>query len=209
VQLYSEAELRAAVEEAQRWGRRVAAHAHGSEGILAALRAGVWTIDHGSMLDDEAVAALRQRRAFYVPTLYTSEWTLENADSTRTPPAQLLRSRQIAEVKFASFRKALAAGLDVPFGTDAGQIPHGLNARELAVRVRLGEPAMRAIVSATGLAAEVLGWQDRVGTVAPGRFADLIAVGGDPLANVAELERVRWVMKGGRVVKGEPAPGPR
>jgi imidazolonepropionase-like amidohydrolase len=202
-QLYSEAELRAAVEEASHWGRRVAAHAHGAEGIKAALRAGVWTIDHGSMLDDEAIALLRQRRAFYVPTLFTSEWTLENADSTRTPAAQLARSRQIAEVKYASFRKALAAGLDIPLGTDSGQIPHGLNARELAVRVRLGEPPMHAIVAASSLAAEVLGWQDRVGSVAAGRFADVIAVSGDPLSDITELQRVRWVMKGGVVVKSE------
>ncbi len=193
----------AAVEEAAHWGTTVAAHAHGTEGIKAALRAGVHTIDHGSMLDDEAIAMLRERRAFYVPTPFTSEWTLAHEDSTSTPASELERSREIAEVKYASFRKALAAGLDIPFGTDAAVIPHGMNAHELAVRVRLGQPPMDAIVAATGLAAEVIGWQDRVGSVAPGRFADLVAVAGDPLGDITELERVRWVMKGGVVVKDE------
>ncbi|HSM60600.1 MAG TPA: amidohydrolase family protein [Longimicrobiales bacterium] len=201
VQLYSEAELRAAVRIAAEWGAKVATHAHGVGGIKAALRAGVHTIDHGSMLDDEAIAMLGERRAFYVPTLYTSRWTLENVDASAAPPEQIQRTRDILEVKNASFRKALAAGLDIPFATDAAVIPHGLNAREFGVRVGLGQAPMDAIVSATGLAAEVLGWQDRVGTVAPGRFADLVAVLGDPLADVTELERVRWVMKGGVVVK--------
>jgi imidazolonepropionase-like amidohydrolase len=209
VQLYTEQELRAAVEEAARWGTTVAAHAHGTEGIKAALRAGVHTIDHGSMLDDEAIAMLKERRSFYVPTLFTSEWTLAHEDSTITPVSELRRSRAIADVKYASFRKALAAGLDIPFGTDASVIPHGLSARELAVRVRLGQPPMDAIVGATGLAAEVLGWEDRVGTVAPGRFADLVAVAGDPLADITEMERVRWVMKGGVVVKDEVGAGGR
>jgi imidazolonepropionase-like amidohydrolase len=203
VQLYSEQELRAAVEEAAHWGTTVAAHAHGTEGIKAALRAGVHTIDHGSMLDDEAVAMLKERRSFYVPTLFTSEWTLAHEDSARAPASELKRSREIAEVKYASFRKALAAGLDIPFGTDAAVIPHGMNAHELEVRVRLGEAPMHAIWSATGLAAEVIGWQDRVGTVAAGRYADLVAVAGDPLTDITELERVRWVMKGGAVVKSE------
>ena len=202
-QQYSEEELRAAVEEAGRWGRTVAAHAHGAEGIKAALRAGVRTVDHGSMLDDEAILLLRERRAFYVPTLYTSQWTLENEDSTTTPAAQLERTRAIAEVKYASFRKALAAGLDVPFGTDAAVIPHGRNARELGVRVRLGQRPMDAIVSATSLAAEVMGWEDRVGAVKAGRYADLIAVAGNPLDDITELERVRWVMKGGVVYRDE------
>jgi len=203
VQLYSEQELRAAVEVAANWGTTVAAHAHGTEGIKAALRAGVHTIDHGSMLDDEAIAMLKERRSFYVPTVFTSEWTLAHEDSTTTPASELKRSRDIAEVKYASFRKALAAGLDIPFGTDAGLIPNGMNAHELAVRVRLGQSSKDAIVAATGLAAEVIGWQDRVGTIAAGRYADLVAVAGDPLSDITELERVRWVMKGGVVVKDE------
>jgi imidazolonepropionase-like amidohydrolase len=190
-----------AVEEAGRWGRPVAAHAHGAEGIKAALRAGVHTVDHGSMLDAEAVEMLRARDAFYVPTLFTSHWAVENAAAGVVPPAQVERSRRIMEQKHASFRLALGAGLDIPFATDAAVIPHGMNAKELEVRVELGEPPMRSIVSATTLAAEVLGWQDRVGALRPGLLADLIAVEGDPLADITELQRVTWVMKGGEVVK--------
>ena len=197
-QQYSDEELRTAVVEAGRWERPVAAHAHGAEGIKAALRAGVRTVDHGSMLDAEAVEMLRARNAFYVPTLFTSSWVLENAEEGVIPPAQVERSRRILEQKHASFVLALEAGLDIPFATDAAVIPHGMNAREMAVRVRLGEPPMRTLVSATSLAAEVLGQEERVGTVR----ADLIAVDGNPLEDITVMERVRWVMKGGEVVKG-------
>lgn len=202
-QQYSDEELRVAVEEASRWGRPVAAHAHGTEGIKAALRAGVRTIDHGSMLDDEAIEMLKARRAFYVPTLYTSIFTEEQGKLRGIPDSQLERSRQIADVKLQSFRKALKAGLDIGFGTDAAAIPHGLNAREFAVRVRQGEPPMRSIVSATRLAAEIMDWQDRVGTIERGKYADLIAVSGNPLEDITELERVKWVMKDGVVYRDE------
>ena len=179
----------------------MAAHAHGAEGIKAALRAGVLTVDHGSMLDDEAIGMLRPRNAFYVPTLYTSTYVLANAEEGVIPPAQVERSRQIQGQKHASFRRALAAGLDIPFATDAGVIPHGENAREMVIRVGLGEPAMQTLVSATSLAAEVLGRQDELGRVAPGYLADLVAVPGDPLEDIAVMERVSWVMKGGAVVE--------
>jgi imidazolonepropionase-like amidohydrolase len=199
-QQYSEEELRTAVLEAGRWGRPVAAHAHGAEGIKAALRAGVLTVDHGSMLDDEAIRMLRPREAFYVPTLYTSTHVLANAEDGVIPPAQVERSRQIQGQKHASFQRALEAGLDIPFATDAGVIPHGLNAREMVLRVELGEPAMQTLVSATSLAAEVLGREDELGRVAPGYLADLVAVPGNPLEDITVMERVSWVMRGGVVV---------
>jgi imidazolonepropionase-like amidohydrolase len=198
-QQYSDEEIRVAVEEASRWGRWVAAHAHGTEGIKAALRAGVRTVDHGSMLDDEAVAMLRERRAWYAPTLYVTEAVVEQGRQFGVPDSEIERSRRMAEVKSKAFRKALAAGLPIPFATDAGVFPHGLNAREFAARAREGEEPMHAIVSATRVAAEAIGWEDRVGTLAAGKYADLIAVAGDPLRDIRELERVRWVMKGGVV----------
>jgi imidazolonepropionase-like amidohydrolase len=198
-QQYSDEEIRTAVEEASRWGRWVAAHAHGTEGIKAALRAGVRTIDHGSMLDDEAVAMLKKRRAWYVPTLYVTEAVVEHGREFGVPESEIERSRRMGEFKSASFRKALAAGLPIPFATDAGVFPHGLNAREFAVRARAGEEPMHAIVSATRVAAEAIGWEDRVGTLAAGKYADLLAVAGDPLRDIRELERVLWVMKGGIV----------
>jgi imidazolonepropionase-like amidohydrolase len=199
-QQYSDAEIQAAVDEAKRWGRVVAAHAHGTQGIKAAIRAGVRTVDHGSMLDDEAVAMLRNAPTYYVPTLYTSEVI---GDSAHVPESEKERERQIREAQQASFKKALAAGLPIGFGTDSSVIPHGQNARELQVRVRLGQPAMSALVSATRLNAEILGWADRIGTLEPGKLADVVAVEGDPLADIRAAERVVFVMKGGVVERNE------
>jgi imidazolonepropionase-like amidohydrolase len=203
-QQYSDAEIRAAVEEASRWGRFVAAHAHGASGIKAAIRAGVRTVDHGSYLDDEAIALLVKggRRTFYVPTLYTSDAIL-SGETPNTPASEVERERQIKDIQFAGFRRALAAGIPIGFGTDSGVIPHGKNAHELVIRVGLGEAPLAAILSATSLNAEILGWSDRVGSVEKGKFADLIAVSGDPVKDITEMERVRFVMKGGVVYRDD------
>ena len=195
-QQYTEEEMHVAVEEAQRWGRHVAAHVHGTDGIKAAIRAGVRTVDHGSMMDDEAVELLRSHHAYFVPTLYTSESIAGNAG---VPESEKARSIEIKQIKDRSFQMVLKAGLPIGFATDAAVVPHGDNAREFAYRVRLGQSASDAIVSATKTAAEIMGWSDRVGTIEPGKLADIIAVAGDPLRDVSELERVRWVMKGGVV----------
>jgi imidazolonepropionase-like amidohydrolase len=205
-QQYSDEELRVAVEEAARWGRPVAAHAHGAEGIKAAIRAGVRTIDHGSMLDDEGVELLKSRpETFYTPTLYVGEAVVREGVELGIPASEIERSRKMSEHRNSTFRRALAAGIPVPFSTDAGVFPHGQNARELTLRVREGEPPMQALVSATKLSAQVMGWEDRIGTVEPGKYADLIAVEGDPLADISLLERVQWVMKGGVVYRDELA----
>jgi imidazolonepropionase-like amidohydrolase len=201
-QQYSDEELRAAVTEARRWGRVVAAHAHGTGGIKAAIRAGVRTIDHGSMLDDEAIALLRTSPTYYVPTLYISEVVPNNP---LVPAAERERSRTIGTRRVESFRKALAAGLPIGFATDVPVMPHGQNAKELGLRVRLGEPPMSAIVAATRLNAEILGWADRVGTLEPGKLADLVGVPGDVLADITAMERVGFVMKGGVVYRDELA----
>jgi len=201
-QQYSDEELRAAVTEARRWGRVVAAHAHGTDGIKAAIRAGVRTVDHGSMLDDEAIAMLKASPTYYVPTLYISEVVPNNP---LVPAAERERSRKIGTRRVESFKKALAAGLPIGFATDVPVMPHGQNAKELALRVRLGETPMNAIVAATRLNAEILGWADRVGTVEPGKLADLVAVPGDVLADVSAIERVGFVMKGGVVYREELA----
>jgi imidazolonepropionase-like amidohydrolase len=199
-QQYSDEEIQAATAEAKRWGRWVAAHAHGADGIKAAIRAGVRTIDHGSYLDDEAVAMLKGTRAtFYVPTLYTSAAVLEEGASGSAPASQIERLRQIRGIEEAGFRRALAAGLPIGFATDAAVIPHGRNARELLVRVMLGESPISAMTSATSLNAEIIGWMDRIGTLEPGKLADIIAVPGDPLSDIAVMERVGFVMKDGQI----------
>jgi imidazolonepropionase-like amidohydrolase len=195
-QQYSDEEIRAAVVEADRWGRQVAAHAHGAEGIKAAIRAGVRTVDHGSYLDDEAVEMLRGSGTYYVPTLYTSE-IIETSE--HVPASQKERERQVREVQDAGFRRALAAGIPIGMGSDAAVIPHGENARELGARVRLGESPVAALASATRVNAEILGLESSIGTIEPGKLADLAAFEGDPLADITALERPVFVMKTGVV----------
>lgn len=204
-QQFSDEEIQAAVTEADRWDRQVAVHAHGIGGIKTSIRAGVRTIDHGSYLDDEAIDMLKatNRKTFYVPTLYTSKVIEREGRKNGIPESEIQRSRVISGIKDLGFRRALAAGIPIGVGSDSAVIPHGENAQELVCRAELGEQPMAAIVSATSLNAEIMGWGDRVGAVESGKFADLIAVTGDPLQDIAELTRVRWVMKGGEVVKDE------
>ncbi len=199
-QQYSDDEIRAGVTEARRWGRQVAAHAHGAGGIKAAVRAGVRTVDHGSELDDETVALLRgTRETFYVPTLWTTEQIIEHGASRGIPASEIERARQNNERKIAGFKRALAARLPIGFATDAAVIPHGRNAHELVVRVRFGEAPAAALQSATRLNAEIIGWGDRVGSLERGLLADVIAVPGNPLVDIGAMERVSFVMKGGIV----------
>ncbi|MEI6105489.1 MAG: amidohydrolase family protein [Opitutae bacterium] len=204
-QQFSDEEIQAAVKEANRWGRQVAVHAHGIGGIKTSLRAGVRTIDHGSFLDDEAIEMLKasNRKSFYVPTLYTSTVIARQGREAGIPESEILRSKMISDTKDLGFKRALAAGLPIGFATDAAVIPHGENAQEFVERARLGEKPMAGIISATSLNAEIMGWSDRVGSVEAGRFADLIAVAGDPLTDINELAKVRFVMKGGVVYKDE------
>lgn len=200
-QQYSDEEIRAAVSEARRWGRAVAAHAHGTEGIKAAIRAGVRTVDHGSMLDAEAIRMLAATRdTYYVPTMYITSTVDSNPI---VPDSEKERSRRIDALTIESFRQALAAGLPMGVATDVPVMPHGEYAKEVVFRVGLGESPLAAIGSATRLNAEILGWSDRVGTVEPGKWADLVAVAKDPLADIRALERVGFVMKAGVVYKDE------
>ena len=206
-QQYSDEEIKAAVVEATRWGGQVAAHAHGAAGIKAAIRAGVRTVDHGSDLDEEAIALIKasNRKTYYVPTLGVGEAIEQNGVKNNIPEAERERSRKMRGIMYAGFKRALAAKLPAGFGTDAGVIEHGENWKEFVVRHRLGESNAAAIVAATSLNAEIIGWQDRVGSVEPGKFADLIAVPGDPLQDIALLGRVGFVMKGGTVYRDELA----
>ena len=207
-QQYSDAELAVAVEETDRWGRFTAAHAHGTEGIKAAIRAGVRTVDHGSMLDDEAIAMLQESDyTYYVPTLYVGVIVPRDGAALGVPEEQIRRSTEMMRYRNATFRRAMEAGLTVGFGTDAGVFEHGHNAREFQIRVENGQSEMDAITSATSVSAMIMGWEADVGSLEAGKYADVIAVPGNPLDDITALERVIWVMKGGEVYKGERPTG--
>jgi imidazolonepropionase-like amidohydrolase len=199
----SEAEIRAAVEEANWYDTHVAVHAHGAEGAKRAIRAGARSVEHGSYLDDEAIAMLADAGTFFSVDLYDGEWAL-GADGPTDWPAGTMRKLRESQVSAeAVTAKAIARGVRIAFGTDSGVYPHGLNGRQFASYVRAGMRPIDAIRTATSAAAELMGWSDRVGSLAVGRFADVVAVAGDPLSDVTELERPILVAKGGVVVRDE------
>jgi imidazolonepropionase-like amidohydrolase len=196
-----EATVRAAVEEAAAHGVFVAAHAHGAEGIKVAIRAGVRSVEHGSLIDDEGIALLADSGTFWVADIYDGDWIEEVGTRDRWPAETLEKNRQTTDAQREGFRKAVAAGVRLAYGTDSGVYPHGLNARQLPYLVRYGMTSAETLRSATVVAAELMGWGDRVGRLARGFAADLVAVAGDPLADVGVLSDVPIVMKGGIVVK--------
>jgi imidazolonepropionase-like amidohydrolase len=198
---YTLEEMKAIVADAHRLGRKVAAHAHGAQGILWAAQAGVDSIEHGSYIDDAGISEMKKDGTYLVPTLYLMDWFYENAEKIGTPPELIAKARDVMPAARKNVARAFAAGVKVGFGTDAAVYPHGLNAREFAVMVKLGMTPLAAIQAATINDADLLGWSDKVGTVEAGKWADLIAVDGDPLADVTTLEKVKFVMKGGDVVK--------
>jgi imidazolonepropionase-like amidohydrolase len=200
---YTLEEMEAIVADAHRLGRKVAAHAHGAQGILWASEAGVDSIEHGSYIDQGAIAEMKKNGTYLVPTLYLGDWFLANARRLNVPPAMLAKGEEVMPLARKNVANAFAAGVKVAFGTDAAVYPHGLNAREFAVMVKLGLNPLQAIQAATINAADLLGWPGKVGVLEAGAWADMIAVDGDPLQDVTTLERVRFVMKGGEVVKNE------
>jgi imidazolonepropionase-like amidohydrolase len=202
---YTLEEMKAIVADAHRLGRKVAAHAHGAQGILWASEAGVDSIEHGSYIDDAAIAEMKKNGTYLVPTLYLADWFLENAEKIGTPPELIAKGREVMPAARKNVARAFAAGVKVGFGTDAAVYPHGLNAHEFAVMVKLGLTPLQAIQAATINDADLLGWSDKVGALDPGKWADMVAVDGDPLADVTTLERVKFVMKGGEVVRNSYA----
>jgi imidazolonepropionase-like amidohydrolase len=199
---FSEAEIRAAVEEAALYGTHVAAHAHGAEGIKRAVRAGVRSIEHGSLIDDEAIALMAEHGTYLVADVWMGDWTLEQGERDGWSPNVMRKLRETTDAQREGFTKALQAGVKMAFGTDSGTYPHGMNASQFAYMVKFGMTPMQAIRSATVDAAELLGWHERVGALEPGRFADVVAVEGDVLEDLDRLTDVAFVMRGGRVVKG-------
>ena len=195
-QQYSIEELRAAADEAHRHGVRIAAHAHGTEGIIASSEAGIDSIEHNSMMTDEAAAILKKNGSFVVPNMHL----IDTLKTTELPPALAAKQAYLGPLAVESFKRALKAGVKVAFGTDAGVFPHGDNAKELTARVGLGDTPLHAIQSATVVNAELFATPDR-GKIEAGLLADLIAVAGNPLGDIRLLEDVRFVMKGGVVYK--------
>jgi len=200
---YTLEELKAIVADAHRLGRKVAAHAHGAQGILWASEAGVDSIEHGSYIDDAGIAEMKKNGTYLVPTLYLGDWFLENAAAAHVPDFYLAKAKAVMPAARKNIAHAFASGVKVAFGTDAAVYPHGLNAHEFAVMVKLGLTPLQAIQAATINAADLLGWAGKVGSLEPGAWADIVAVDGDPLKDVTTLERVKFVMKGGEVVRNE------
>jgi imidazolonepropionase-like amidohydrolase len=202
---YSPEEMQAIIREAHRLGRKVAAHAHGARGIKDAVLAGVDSIEHGSFIDQEDIQLMKQHGTYLVPTLYLGDWLLENYQKLGLTDDMVAKAKLVLPAARQNVARAFHEGVKVAFGTDAAVYPHGLNAREFAVMVKLGLTPLAAIQAATINDADLLGWSDQIGTLEPGKYADLIAVEGDPLKDVTTLEKVKVVLKGGEVVGGVKA----
>ena len=200
---YTLEEMKAIVADAHRLGRKVAAHAHGAQGVIWASEAGVDSVEHGHLMNDEAIATLKKNGTYLVPTLYLIDWHQQHANSV--PEFSRHKMEMVSQTSKENIRKAIAAGVKIGMGTDSAVYPHGLNAHELEVYVQLGMTPLQAIQTATINDADLLGWKDKVGTVEPGKWADIIAVDGDPLHDITTLQHVTFVMKGGEIVKNDYA----
>lgn len=197
----SEEEMRAIVEEAAKYGKKVTAHAHGAEGATAAIRAGVQSIEHGSLIDDEALSMMKKRGVFLVADIYNGDYIDEVGTRDEWPAETLQKNRDTTETQREVFRKAVKMGVRIAYGTDSGVYPHGDNAKQFPYMVKYGMTPMQAIQSATINAASLLGWEKDVGSISVGAFADMIAVDGDPLTDISVLADEKIVMKGGEIVE--------
>ena len=198
---YTQEELKAIVADAHRLGRKVAAHAHGAQGILWATLAGVDSIEHGSYINDEAIAAMKAHGTYLVPTAYLIDWMKQYGN---LPAIYAQKMKDVSTVEKANIRKAIAAHVKVALGTDAAVYPHGLNAHEFEVYVdQFGMSPLAAIQSGTLNAADLMGWSDKIGSIEAGKWADIVAVKGDPLQDIKLLQHVSFVMKAGKVYKNE------
>jgi imidazolonepropionase-like amidohydrolase len=197
-------ELHAAVDEAHNFGLRVEAHAHAAEGIKNAIRAGVASVEHATLIDDEGIALAKEHGTYLDMDIYDEECIQDAGKANKTPADFLEHDRDLGEIHRRNFTKAVRAGVKMSFGTDAGVCPHGINARQFAFMVKYGMTPMQAIQSATSSAADLLGKSDVLGSLKPGKYADIIAVSGNPLEDIRILENVKFVMKEGKIYKQEP-----
>jgi len=200
---YSQEEMNAIVDEAHRWGKKVAAHAHGAEAIKMAILAGVDSVEHSSLIDDEGLKLARQRGTYLDFDVYNDDYILSEYAKKGFPESTIAKEKMVGRLQRENFQRAVKAGEKMAFGTDAGVYPHGWNAKQFAIMTRWGMTPMQAIQAATVNAADLLGQTGKVGQVAPGYYADLIAVNGDPIKDVAQLEHVAFVMKGGEVDRND------
>jgi imidazolonepropionase-like amidohydrolase len=200
---YSPEEMKAIVDTAHGLGRKVAAHAHGAVGIKYAVLAGVDSIEHGSYINEEDIQLMKEHGTYLVPTVYLEDWLTQNMKSLGLTANMMEKAKTVLPIAQKNESHAFKSGVKIAFGTDAAVYPHGLNAHEFGKMVEMGLTPLESIQAATVNAADLLGWSDRVGTIEAGKFADLVAVNGDPLADVHVLESVRFVMKGGDVIKNQ------
>src|SRR6266513_5069286 len=202
---YTQEEMKAIVADAHRLGRKVAAHAHGAEGIRWAAEAGVDSVEHGSYIDDPAIAAMKEHGTYLVPTVYLGDWMIDNAGLTHLPAPLLAKAKEVIPAARKNIAHASAAGVKVALGTDAAVYPHGVHGHEFETMVKLGLTPLQSIQAGTLNASDLLGWTKQAGTLEPGKFADMIAVDSDPTKDVPTLEHVKFVMKGGAVYKNDYA----
>ena len=198
---YTLEEMQAIVEEAHKLGRRVAAHAHGASSIRDAILAGVDSVEHSSLIDDEGISLAKSHGTALVFDIYNDDYILQEGAKNGMLPESIEKEKQVGRIQRENFRRAYQAGARLIFGTDAGVYPHGDNAKQFAKMVEWGMKPMESIQAATINAAALLGWSDSVGTLEPGRFADIVAVKGDPTTNVRLLETISFVMKGGVIIR--------
>ncbi|HEY0681931.1 MAG TPA: amidohydrolase family protein [Steroidobacter sp.] len=202
-QQYTAAEVAALIDEAHMHGRKVAVHAHGADGIKVAIRAGVDTVEHASLIDDEGLQLARKFGTFLSMDIYNTEYTQTEGPKRGELEEFLRKDREVAAIQRENFRKAVKLGIKLTMGTDTGVHRHGDSPKQLAIMVRYGMTPMQAIQAATLVGADALGLKNQIGALAPGYFADIIAVEGDPIANIQLLENVQFVMKAGEVYKSK------
>jgi imidazolonepropionase-like amidohydrolase len=202
---YTLEEMKAIVADAHRLGRKVAAHAHGAQGVIWASEAGVDSVEHGHLMNDAAIATLKKNGTYLVPTVYLMDWHREHAAEVNMPAMYKSKMELVSRLGKANIKKAIEAGVKIGMGTDAAVYSHGLNAHELAVYVELGMTPLQAVQSATINDADLLGWSSNIGAIEPGKWADIIAVDGNPVQDVTTLQHVKFVMKGGEVIKNDYA----
>ena len=198
---FSQEEMNAIVDEAKLHGVKVCAHAHGTEAIKMAIRAGVASVEHGSLIDEEGIRMMKERGTYLDADIYNDDYILAEYAKFNTPKKIIDKERSIGRLQRENFKKAVLAGVKIAFGTDAGVYPHGWNAKQFAKMVEWGMTPMSAIQASTVNNADLFGWSDRIGSITAGKYADIVAVDGDPLQNVGILENIGFVMKGGAIYK--------